>query len=216
MLLQELFEADRLFFIADTHIGHRNIIKHCKRPFLFDSSKGFNDKSNLDVNWMNNDIVTKWNSVITDEDDVFVVGDFFYKTKNGTIKHILDSLNYRRLFLVEGNHDHRGVLGAAYLREYFTDIQDRFEIRVREPELNADYQTIVLDHYPMLSWNHMGRDAWHLYGHVHTNLPYFGKDGHPHPNAIEIGYDCKYMDREPKSYNELKELIRLRKKANAN
>lgn len=51
-----------IYFIADTHFYHENIIKYCNRPFK-------NSKQ------MNEYIVNKWNSVVTKDDIVYHLGD---------------------------------------------------------------------------------------------------------------------------------------------
>lgn len=51
-----------IYFIADTHFNHTNIIKYCKRPFK-------------DANEMNEYIIEKWNSVVKDDDIVYHLGD---------------------------------------------------------------------------------------------------------------------------------------------
>ena len=54
---------EKIFMIADTHFGDENIIKFEGRPF----------KS---VKEMNQTMIENWNSVVSDEDTVFVLGDF--------------------------------------------------------------------------------------------------------------------------------------------
>jgi len=53
----------RLFFTADTHFSHKNIIKYCERPF--DS-----------VEEMNRVLISKWNERVSDDDIVIINGDF--------------------------------------------------------------------------------------------------------------------------------------------
>ena len=54
---------DRIFFTADTHFGHKNIIRYCQRPFV-------------DVDEMNEILITNWNNVVGKEDIIFHLGDF--------------------------------------------------------------------------------------------------------------------------------------------
>ena len=51
-----------IYVISDTHFSHNNIIEYCDRPY----------KNTLE---MNQDIIKKWNSVVTENDIVFHLGD---------------------------------------------------------------------------------------------------------------------------------------------
>ena len=55
------------YYIADLHLGHANIIRLSNRPYK-------------DVDEMDNDLINRWNSVITDTDDVYIIGDLIFKT----------------------------------------------------------------------------------------------------------------------------------------
>ena len=57
-----------IYVIADTHFYHNNIIKYCNRPFE-------------DVEKMNELIINKWNSVVSNEDIVLHLGDFGFVSK---------------------------------------------------------------------------------------------------------------------------------------
>jgi len=80
----------KTFYIADTHFGHKNIIKYCNRPF--------EDALTMDATMIEN-----WNKVVTPEDTVIHIGDFalcnFERAKG-----ILEMLNGYKI-LVNGNHD---------------------------------------------------------------------------------------------------------------
>ena len=71
------------FVIADLHLGHENIIKYCNRPFK-------------DANHMNETIVNNWNSVVSDGDIVYILGDFSMKFDQEKTKTILDRLNGKK------------------------------------------------------------------------------------------------------------------------
>ena len=79
-----------IYFIADTHFNHENIIKYCNRPFS-------NAKE------MNENIIKKWNSVVTDEDTVYHLGDVGFGT-NEELKKLIERLKGAKV-LIMGNHD---------------------------------------------------------------------------------------------------------------
>jgi calcineurin-like phosphoesterase family protein len=55
-----------IYFTADTHFYHSNIIGNCDRPF--DS-----------VEEMNKVLIQNWNSYVTNHDDIYILGDLAYK-----------------------------------------------------------------------------------------------------------------------------------------
>ena len=52
-------------FTSDTHFGHNNIIKFCKRPWKTTEE-------------MNEALIERWNSVVKPDDIVFHLGDFAF------------------------------------------------------------------------------------------------------------------------------------------
>ena len=55
-----------IYFTSDTHFGHANIIKYCKRPFA-------------NVDEMNIALVAAWNAKVKPEDTVYHLGDVTFK-----------------------------------------------------------------------------------------------------------------------------------------
>ena len=51
----------KIFLIGDCHFGHRNIIRYCNRPFK-------------DVEDMTEKLIANWNSVVSNNGIVYVVG----------------------------------------------------------------------------------------------------------------------------------------------
>ena len=58
------------YYISDLHLGHTNVIKFDKRPF-----------SNIEE--MENKIIENWNSRVTKQDTVYILGDFSWETEDG-------------------------------------------------------------------------------------------------------------------------------------
>lgn len=85
-------KAILIYFIADTHFNHENIIKYCNRPFK-------NAKE------MNEYIVSKWNSAVAQNDIVYHLGDVGFGTTE-ELKEIVNRLNGTKI-LIRGNHDFR-------------------------------------------------------------------------------------------------------------
>lgn len=78
------------WFIADTHFGHHNVIEYDKRPFK-------------DVDHMNDQMIERWNSVISATDTVYHLGDSAFLPVD-IQSNILSRLNGRKV-LIRGNHD---------------------------------------------------------------------------------------------------------------
>ena len=91
------------YYVADLHFGHYNIIKHDGRPYA-------------NVEEMDNDLINKWNSVVTDKDEVYIIGDFAFRNCK-SVKTYADKLKGKKI-LILGNHDK----SSDHLNGYFKQI----------------------------------------------------------------------------------------------
>lgn len=80
-----------IYFTSDNHYNHFNIIRYTNRPF----------KS---IEEMNNVMIKNWNSIVTNKDIVYYLGDFGLSSKK-VLKDIFDQLNKKKVILIKGNHD---------------------------------------------------------------------------------------------------------------
>ena len=80
----------RVFFIADLHFNDSRILLYENRPFS-------------DTKQMNDVIIGRWNSVVTPDDEVYVLGDF---GAEGSESEFLQTLNGNK-YLIKGNHDNK-------------------------------------------------------------------------------------------------------------
>ena len=133
-----------IWFTADLHLGHTNIIKYCNRPFS-------------SVDEMDEELITRWNECINPTDIVYHLGDFCFGNPGKYFKR----LNGRITFIF-GSHD----------RETAFPIRIR-EISPLKDEYGND-RKIVMCHYAMRSWPHSHYASWHLFGHHHGKLEPYG------------------------------------------
>lgn len=167
-----------IFFTADTHFGHSNVIQYEKRPFRT-------------VDEMDEALVENWNRRVSPEDDIYILGDFTLKGPKAA-NAFLERLQGRK-YLLRGNHDGY-VNRASFHKEHFLWIKDYYEMAYRG-------RWFILCHYPLLSWNGMGRGAFQLHGHQH-NRPYYNEYNRKMGVAqLDVGLDAQAM--APVSIEEL-------------
>ena len=143
-------EAEKIFFVSDTHFCHENIVKYCRRPFK-------------DIEENDEELIRRWNKKVPKDGIVFHLGDVAFGNTN-RVDEILKRLN-GKIYLVIGNHDCRRIVN---------DHKWRFELMTQQINMKIGKRHIILNHYPMLcfsgAWR--GEDAtYQLFGHVHTS-PY--------------------------------------------
>ena len=162
-----------LFFTADHHFGHANIIKMCARPF--DS-----------VLEMDEDLVRRWNEAVGPDDDVWHLGDFACRCHPRHMADVFNRLNGRKR-LVTGNHDNGATLALRWAAPPvpYTEL---------DAEVSGRRTRIILFHYALRTWNQSRRGAIHLYGHSHGRLPGVG-------NSTDVGVDA--WDYRPASLDEI-------------
>lgn len=133
------------YYIADTHFGHDNIRRLSNRPYE-------------SIEEMDKAIIDNWNNKVTnDDDDVYILGDFSYKSEDPI--EYLKKLNGRK-HLIIGNHDNK-LLKNPNCKKYFVEIVDMKMV-------DDNGTQIVLCHYPLVEWNGYYRNVLHFYGHVHN------------------------------------------------
>lgn len=170
-----------IYFTADTHFGHKNIMKYCNRKFM-------------SIESMNDMLVTNWNLVVKDGDTVYHLGDFaWYKD---TAREMTGRLN-GNIHLIRGNHDKRMLKGDIASR--FTWVKDYYELKIEDDEMDLD-QHIILSHFPFEIWNKRHHGAWHLHGHCHGTFP-----SPDHQARLDVGVDVH--NYRPISYEEVKFLM---------
>lgn len=175
-----------VFFISDTHFGHRGILE-------FSETKPFRPFATIEEH--DAELVRRWNGVVAPRDTVWHLGDFCFGERN---LEIAGRLNGNKK-LVMGNHDMYAT--EDYLR-YFTRLAGIVE-----------YKGLVLSHSP-LHESQLARWYMNVHGHLHagrvmrsrqTVLPGTGRPGKYLPTIIEestpdpryVNVSCEMIDLTP-------------------
>lgn len=138
------------YYTADTHFGHENIIRFCNRPFA-------------DVEEMNRRLIDAWNARVSDGDDVYVIGDFAYRSAT-SVKSIVEKLAGRK-HLVVGNHD------VKWMK---TCVPENLFVEIGHALYAVDDKNrrLWMCHYPCMTWpGSKYESSYHIYGHIHNNKP---------------------------------------------
>lgn len=131
-------------YISDLHFGHANVIRHDHRPFA-------------DRDEMDSVMIKLWNSRVSTEDDVFIVGDFCYRSNKAPDWYLRRLRGHKHLIV--GNHD-RETLQCEEALKYLESVDKMMHVT------DGDKQ-ICLCHYPIGDWYKARHGSWHVYGHIH-------------------------------------------------
>ncbi len=150
------------FVVSDTHFGHENIIKYCKRPYD-------------NVNDMNESIRSKWNSIVGPDDIVYHLGDVYFgkwfAARGLKPYEFLSTLNGRKK-LVLGNHD-------SGLDQNLHRIFENIEAWYKLPNLG-----MILSHMPLHPSQLGDKFKKNVHGHIHN--AYEIDD----PRYINVSVEC--------------------------
>ena len=155
------YDLNKVFFTADQHFGHANIIKFCNRPFS-------------DAQAMDYALIDKWNAKVPPDGIVFHLGDFtlgdspdavhYFGAVNGTIKILANPWH----------HDKRWLGYLDRYPDYPYRSASNHPVEILPPLVMLERRDgekwplpIMLCHYPMGEWDRSHYGAWHLHGHSH-------------------------------------------------
>ncbi len=168
-----------VYFISDTHFGHKNVLKLCNRPFET-------------IEEMDETIIKNWNDRVRGNDTVYIIGDMFFRCDDP--ESILKRLHGKKHLLV-GNHDGSWI-HKVNTAQYFQSISHM-------RETSDGKHALTLCHYPLLSWNYQ-KKSYMIYGHLHANTDV---DYMPlifsRPHMLNAGVDINGF--RPVTFNELVE-----------
>ena len=179
------------YYISDIHFGDERILKLCKRPF-----------NTLDD--MNNYIIQKWNSRVSNTDTVYILGDIGFDDKSINIYKKLNGIK----ILIIGNHD-LAFIDEIKKSRVFNKIDYTLEIK-------DSVNDVFLCHYPVVDWPGIDEKSVLLYGHIHNKTSLndirFEQIKNYYKDKKAFNCSADVIGFEPRT---LKELMKL-KEANSN
>lgn len=131
-------------YISDLHFGHSNVINFDRRPFA-------------DRDEMDQAMITLWNSKVSADDHVYIVGDFCYRNENTADWYLRQLKGHKHLVI--GNHDSETLKNERAM-SYFESVDKMLHVTDKDKH-------ICLCHFPLAEWNGYRKGHWHIYGHIH-------------------------------------------------
>jgi calcineurin-like phosphoesterase family protein len=172
-------EKDRKVFItSDTHYGHKNICRGVTAWRLPDGSIPESQTRNFEtIDEMNDVIINNINSVVGQDDVLIHLGDWSFGGFEN-IQKFRDRIVCKEIHLILGNHDHHIENNREGCQELFASVNHYTKLMYK-------FETLVLMHYPIDSWDGLNKGHIHLHGHCHLpQTKVFGKG-----RRMDVGMD---------------------------
>ena len=174
-----------VYFTADFHLAHHNIMEYCNRPFG-------------KVSEMDDCLLTMLYETLHKGDILYYLGDLTFKKPMA--EKFFDICDDRKaqVYYIIGNHD-KSILKIAQRRSIWCHSQKYISINGKGTMLN---------HFCMRVWHKSHFNSYHAYAHSHGGLEPIGK-------MWDVGVDNndfqlvsferfeRIMDKSPNNFNYL-------------
>lgn len=176
------------WFTSDEHHGHRNALTGWLDRATGVSTQPPRPWSTLED--MTEGIIDRHNSVVKRGDNIFHLGDMFWRTLDvDKAIEIMGRLNGQHFYIL-GNHEElmEEAGRSQTIRQQFVWVRDYAKIKPFKG------LSVVLSHYAHRVWDGSHKGTYHAYGHSHGAIPNFGR-------SMDVGVDCN--DFYPVSLDQL-------------
>lgn len=199
--------GQKAFFTSDTHFNHANI---CSGVSRWKDPTTIRPFASLDQ--MNTTLVDNINEVVGQDDILFHGGDWSFGGFE-QIEIFRNRLVCKNIHLITGNHDHHIEKDKNGIRSIFSSVNKYMELDLVWSRFGVlDFENtytmtsnFILMHFPIASWNNVGRGSIHLHGHVHLpaerrvgvgKMMDIGVDGNNF-KPLELTEIIRIMDEQP-------------------
>lgn len=183
-----------IYLTSDLHFCH-------DKPFLY-TPRGFTNIDDHDKT-----IIRNWNSIVTDEDEVYILGDLMLNNNEKGLEYIKQLKG--KIHIIIGNHDTNARIALYKTLANIVEVVYATRIKYKDREF-------YLSHYPTYtSAGEMPKEPkkvlYNLYGHTHQQTNFFndmffiyhvGLDSH---NNCPISLDQVIEDCHAKFHGQLSE-----------
>lgn len=182
-----IIKGKRIFFWSDTHFNHN-------KEFVW-GVRGFKSATEH-----TDELIHRINSTVKENDILFHLGDFCLNSTWEQFEDIIDKIKCSNIYYISGNHNSR-------IKQLQKDPSHRLYKKInflghyRECIING--QKVVLSHYPIYSWNAMGKESWMIHGHEHGAITNHGPNG-TDGKILDVGVD---NFKNPVSFQEVKDIM---------
>ena len=190
-----------VWITSDTHYSHKNI---CRGVTNWRTASGeipvsqTRDFSTREK--MNSTIINNINEVVGQDDMLIHLGDWSFGGHE-QIREFWDRIICKNIHLVLGNHDH-------HIENNRDGCQGLFKSVSHYNTLEMGQFKFRLMHYPISSWDGLGKGVMHLHGHCHLPNNLKLSKG----QRMDVGMDGHLEFRPYNVYREIVPLLRNRPK----
>lgn len=151
-----------------------------------------------DVQEMNETIIQNFNSVLTEDDHLYILGDVSFGNLDTGVEY-LKRINGTKT-LVTGNHDRKLLKNNKFNTE--RGLMGLVEV-VSEKIVSIEGVHVHMYHFPIAEWDQCHRGSYHLHGHQHN-----GANQVITHRKMDVGVDSNKMF--PYSWDEIHNRLKVK------
>ena len=195
-------DRNKIFFSSDWHNYHDP-----KWDIPIWKMRGYNSpQESVD------DVVSKINARVKEDNFLYFLGDGFLNATDEQVLEWFSRINCKNINYIYGNHESNifRIYRQAVLEKYGDPEIEVYPMRFNNVVFLGNYQEIyigkkliVLQHFPIKTWNNNSRNSFHLHGHSH-NTDKSRNPEHPMGKCLDCSWDWK---KDIWSFEEIEDVM---------
>jgi calcineurin-like phosphoesterase family protein len=158
------------------------------------------------------DVVSKINARVKEDDFLYFLGDGFLNATDEQVLEWFSRINCKNINYIYGNHESNifRIYRRTVLEIYGDPDIEVYPMRFNNVVFLGNYQelqvgkkSVILQHFPIHSWNHMRHSAWMISGHQHNTDKTRNPEYHL-GKMLDVSWDYK---RDIWSFEEVEDVM---------